>query len=407
MPKLSPNSVTLLDGAVVLSRRNGSARWQARFKNGNRWIRATTKEKNLNDAKRSAREIYLDAQYRLKHGVPAQSKRFKDVARLAVDRMEKAIAVGEGRRVYRDYIQAIDNYLIPFFGKHHADHVTYPMLQQFAAWRNKKLNREPKASTINTHNSALNRIFDEALMHGYIAKTQIPILINKGRDAERRPDFTLDEYRTLYRALRKWVHEGRKGKSRDMRELLRDYVLILANTGIRHGTEAQNVRWKHISTFEHNGRSYVAMWVKGKTKERELIARHSCLIYLKRIQQRCPDIARMTFDKLLQSKLDKHVFRLTDGTRTENLNQTFRAFMKESGLLTDPRTNQNRTLYSLRHMYATFQIVYGGTDLHLLARQMGTSITMLEHHYSHLIPRLRADKLAGRVHSLLPQRRSS
>ena len=29
-------------------------------------------------------------------------------------------------------------------------------------------------------------------------------------------------------------------------------------------------------------------------------------------------------------------------------------------------------------MYATFQIVYGGTDLHLLARQMGTSIAMLE-----------------------------
>ena len=43
-------------------------------------------------------------------------------------------------------------------------------------------------------------------------------------------------------------------------------------------------------------------------------------------------------------------------------------------------------------MYPTFQIVYGGTDLHLLARQMGTSIAMLEQHYSHLIPRLRADK---------------
>lgn len=48
-------------------------------------------------------------------------------------------------------------------------------------------------------------------------------------------------------------------------------------------------------------------------------------------------------------------------------------------------------------MYATFQIVHGGTDLHLLARQMGTSIAMLEQHYSHLIPRMRADKLAGRM----------
>jgi integrase len=397
MPKLSPDSLTLLDGAIVLSRRNGSARWQARFKNGSRWIRVTTKVRDLKEAKKAARELYVDAQYRLKLGVPAQSKRFKNVAILAIDRMEKAIAAGEGRRVYRDYIQATDNYLIPFFGNHHVDHMTYPLLQEFAAWRNKKMGREPKASTINTHNSALNRIFDEALMHGYIAKTQIPVLINKGRDALRRPDFMLDEYRQLYRALRKWVHEGRAGKSRDMRELLRDYILILANTGMRHGTEAQNLRWKHISTFEENGRSYVAMWVKGKTKPRELIARHSCLIYLKRIQQRCRDIADVTFDELLRSKSEKHVFRLPDGTRTNNLNQTFRVFMRDSRLLKDSRTDQNRTLYSLRHMYATFQIVYGGTDLHLLARQMGTSIAMIEQHYSHLIPRLRADKLAGRV----------
>jgi integrase len=333
----------------------------------------------------------------VKHGIPAQSKRFKDVARLAVDRMEKAISSGEGRRVYRDYIQAIDNYLVPFFGQHHVDHISYPLIQAFAAWRAEKMHKEPKSSTINTYNSALNRIFDEALMRGYVAKTQIPILENRGRDGQRRPDFTLDEYRKLYRSLRKWVHEGRAGKSRDMRELLRDYVLILANTGMRHGTEAQNLKWKHISAFEQDGRSYVAMWVKGKTKGRELIARHSCLIYLKRLHERCRDISQMTFDELLRSQSEKHVFRLTDGTVTRSLNQTFRAFMRDSGLLKDIRTEQNRTLYSLRHMYATFQIVYGGTDLHLLARQMGTSIAMLEQHYSHLIPRLRADKLAGRV----------
>ena len=397
MPQLSPRSITLLDGAIVLSRRDGSAKWQARFKNGSRWIRVTTKTKDLDEAKEAARELYMDARYRVKHGIPAQSKRFKDVAKLAVDRMEKAISAGEGKRVYRDYIQAIDNYLVPFFGQHHVDRITYPLIQQFAAWRIEKMRKEPKSSTLNTHNSALNRVFDEALMRGYVAKTQIPILENKGRDAQRRPDFTLDEYRKLYRALRKWVHEGRAGKSREMRELLRDYVLILANTGMRHGTEAQNLRWKHISTFDQNGRSYVAMWVKGKTKPRELIARHSCLTYLKRIHQRCRDISQMTFDELLRSQSEKHVFRLPGGTVTKNLNQTFRAFMRDSGLLKDVKTEQNRTLYSLRHMYATFQIVYGENDLHLLARQMGTSIAMLEQHYSHLIPRQRADRLAGRV----------
>jgi site-specific recombinase XerD len=334
---------------------------------------------------------------RVKHGIPAQSKRFTDVARLAVDGMQKAISAGEGKSVYRDYIQAIDNYLIPFFGQHHVDRITYQLLQQFEAWRIDTMGKQPKASTINTHNSALSRIFDEALMRGYIAKTQIPILQNKGRDAQRRPDFTLDEYRTLYRALRKWIHEGRAGKSRDMRKLLHDYILILANTGMRHGTEAYNLKWKDISTFEQNGRLYVAMWVKGKTKERELIARHSCLIYLRRIHQRCHDILRMSFRELLDSQLDQHVFRLPDGTSTKCLNQTFRSFMHYSGLLKDVRTGQDRTLYSFRHMYATFEIVRG-IDLHVLARQMGTSIAMLEQHYSHLIPRMVADKLAGEIH---------
>jgi integrase-like protein len=159
--------------------------------------------------------------------------------------MEKAVAAGQGKRVYRDYIQAIDNYLIPFFGRHHVDRITYPLIQEFEAWRIDKMGRQPKASTINNHNSALSRIFDEALMRGYIAKTQIPVLSNKGQDAQRRPDFTIDEYRKMTRALPGWIRKGRAGKSRDMRELLRDYILILANTGMRHGTETGTTPGNH------------------------------------------------------------------------------------------------------------------------------------------------------------------
>jgi hypothetical protein len=35
-------------------------------------------------------------------------------------------------------------------------------------------------------------------------------------------------------------------------------------------------------------------------------------------------------------------------------------------------------------------------DIHTLAIQMGTSIAMLERHYSHLTPRLRKDMLTGK-----------
>ena len=68
--------------------------------------------------------------------------------------------------------------------------------------------------------------------------------------------------------------------------------------------------------------------------------------------------------------------------------------MKASGLLKDTATGQNRTLYSLRHTYATLELTENRTDLHTLAKQMGTSVGMIEKHYSKLTATMAADRLA-------------
>ena len=94
------------------------------------------------------------------------------------------------------------------------------------------------------------------------------------------------------------------------------------------------------------------------------------------------------------------MFRLRDGTVTNALHQTFRNFLKENELLICPRTGQARTLYSLRHTYATFALLKDGMDIHTLAIQMGTSIQMIERHYSHLTPRLKKDMLTGKRYEL-------
>ena len=39
-------------------------------------------------------------------------------------------------------------------------------------------------------------------------------------------------------------------------------------------------------------------------------------------------------------------------------------------------------------------------DIHALAVQMGTSIGMIERHYSHLTPRLKKDMLTGKRYEL-------
>jgi hypothetical protein len=57
MAQLSVNSVQILDGAVTLTKRDNSAAWQARYKIGSKWIRTTTKQKELARATKTAQDI--------------------------------------------------------------------------------------------------------------------------------------------------------------------------------------------------------------------------------------------------------------------------------------------------------------------------------------------------------------
>lgn len=70
--------------------------------------------------------------------------------------------------------------------------------------------------------------------------------------------------------------------------------------------------------------------------------------------------------------------------------------MEHTKLGTCPLTGKERTLYSFRHTYATFALLNDGMSMHLLATQMGTSIAMIERHYSHLTPGLQKELLTGK-----------
>ncbi len=415
MPQLSQNSVAIRDGKIVLTQREHSSAWQARFRVGGKWLRVTTKQTELEKAKDAAYKLFERAQILHEEGVPVVSKRFSQVAAIAKQKMQDALDGGEGKSVYKDYIIAINNYLDPFFGKYNITSIDYALMLEFAAWRKEQLGHEAKASTISTHNSALNRIFDAAMERGYMTKSQVPELKNKGAKSERRADFTIEEYNRLTRFMPHWIKRGKDGKSRWMRELLRDYVLILANTGMRHGTESYGLKWKHISFFEEKFRKsetgidgkpeyvkrrFLLMNVSGKTGQRELVARHSVVKYLQRIQQRTDDIKDMDFEEMIKKGVDKEVFRLPDGSMSKSLAQTFEILLKDADLLIDRRTEQARTLYSLRHTYATIAVTKAKVDIHTLAKQMGTSVVMIEKHYSHLTPRMRAHDLAGFNHLL-------
>jgi integrase len=191
--------------------------------------------------------------------------------------------------------------------------------------------------------------------------------------------------------MQDWERFGRNQRSNHMRRLCRVYVEFLLGTGIRQGTESMPIRWKSLQWHWIGEQRYLRIWVSGKTGPRYLIARHFVIEALERLiaWQKLP---YKNLEAVIEAKLDRKVFVFPEGDPPHSLDDVFERLMVESNLLKDA-TGKNRTLYSLRHTYATFALAEG-IDIHTLARQMGTSTLMIEKHYSKLTPMMAAAKLA-------------
>ena len=380
-----------------LDKRAGSENWYARLTlpNGKRLIKST-KTLDLETAREAALRLYYETDARIQNKLPATTRKFADVARHAINRMQSEIREGVGKQAYRDYVQALNKWLIPYFGKTDIAKIDLAAVTRFDAWRTAQSGRVPAQSTINNHNSALNRVLDEAELNGWTVKSLRPTLLNKGVKTQSRGNFSVEEYRTIYIALRSFHKQTPNEKSAATRETLRNYVLFLANTGIRHGTEALGLRWRNIEWYLREGERYLAINVDGKTNKRTAIARDSVVDFLWRQAQLNSRITAGDFDGLISSKSDEPVFvtRLGAVVTVHNLNRAFNALLDELDLKTgaDGRT---RTLYSWRHFYAT-QDLERGVSTHALSRQLGNSTEMIDRHYSKYSPLLNAELHSGR-----------
>ena len=380
-----------------LDKRAGSDNWYARLTlpSGKRLIK-TTKTDDLEAAKEVVLRLYYEVDARIQNKLPATSRKFKDVARHAIHRMEAELAQGVGKQAYRDYIQVLNKWLIPYFGGTDIAKLDLAAVTAFDARRTEQNGKVPAQSTINNHNAALNRVLDEAELNGWIVKSLRPTLLNKGVKTESRVSFTVEEYRTIYTALRGYHKQTSNEKSAATRETLRNYVLFLANTGVRHGTEALGLCWRNIEWYERDGERYLAINVDGKTNKRTAIARDRVVDFLWRQAQLNSRISVADFDALIAAKLDEPVFTTRFGSvaTVPNLNRAFNALLDELDLKTgaDGRT---RTLYSWRHFYAT-QDLERGVSTHALSRQLGNSTEMIDRHYSKYSPLLNAEVHSGR-----------
>ncbi len=380
-------------GKATLYMRSSTKHWQVRFKLANgKWHSQSTCTEDKDEAITNAEYIYQTVQIKTEAGLTPITKTFKQIAIDELANMAQAMANGVGKRSYRDYIFATNKYLIPFFGNYTVESITTELVSDFEGWRIAVMGRVPMQSTKRNHSSAYIRIINLAKERGVISSTRIvPMLDSKGEKSRARPAFTDEELEVLIAYVPSWIETSYTARTRQMRILCGMYIEFLVNTGIRHGTEALPLRWKHLQWHWIGDKKYLRIWVSGKTGPRYLIAKNEVLAVLERLMQ-WQELAYATLDALIEAKLDKLIFRLTTGEPMSNMENIFRSLMKHSGLMYD-RGGQRRTLYSLRHTYAT-KALAKGVDIHTLARQMGTSVLMIEKHYSKITPMLSAEKLA-------------
>ena len=390
---IAEEPIKLLDGLLTLYKRTNSHQWQCRFKLASgTWHSASTGSDQIAEATTQAIAIYETVKVKIASDLAIKSKTFRQLALQELAMAARVVQANPNKRTHVDYIHIYTKYLIPFFGNYQINDITQELVDDYVAWRISKMGKNPKTYTQRRHAGLYKRVIERARAQGLIHQHRtIPLLEVAADRAEIRPAFNQQEVSYLLEYMRDWERFGRNQRSNHMRRLCRVYVEFLLGTGIRQGTESMPICWRSLQWHWIGEKRYLRVWVSGKTGPRYLIARHFVIDSLERLIK-WQALPYANLEAVIEAKLDRKVFVFPEGDAPHSLDSVFERLMVESGLFKDA-TGKNRTLYSLRHTYATFALAEG-IDIHTLARQMGTSTLMIEKHYSKLTPMMAAAKLA-------------
>jgi len=251
----------ILGGLVQLYKRENSKHWQCSATVARRQYRASTKEEELPQAKQFAEDWYLTLRGKARAGLlKKKEKTFEEAA----DQFEKEYEViTEGQRSPRwteGHKARLRIHLRPFFGKLGLSEVTPGKVQEYRVHRmtvnpdahppESKSNRKPKItpparSTLHDEIVTLRLVLKTAIRHGWLS--HLPDLSPPYRTQGKivhRPWFSPDEYVQLYKATRAHA-ESASPRFQWNAEQVHDYVLFMANTGLRPD-EAKNLQHRDV-----------------------------------------------------------------------------------------------------------------------------------------------------------------
>jgi len=398
MGKFEINQVDVKnDGRIILYQRprpDGSVipTWQMRISvpNSTGYHRASTGEKEQSEAIRKATNTYEELYMKVMTGGSFRSKSFEEVYESWKVDLPKMVTKRHPTYV-KERLSLVRNYPLRFFGDQKVEEIEKSSFNEYWIWRRQNSVRtnpatgkstpySPSNNSLRKEAVALKLMFTYSVDKGWmksIPNLNIPSL---DRDA-RRATFTLNEWRLLTRRMREWTEQTQTGGTvgRD-RYVTQQYVLILANCGARIG-ELRYLRWNELRTkVNEDGSKTLIANVFGKTSEREIVFLEGSEVWVKHLY----DLRKKELGDHPPS--DGYVVCHKDGKPIGSLKKGFDSLLDYCDLTNDS-LGRKRTLYSLRHFYAT-QRLSKDVSPFLLAKQMGTSVEMLERFYGQVVTSL-------------------
>ena len=387
-------SKTFRDGLIYLYKRADFKKptWLCRVKvpNGSGYVNRSTGTGDEHQAFKFADDLYNQLLVKSLTGQAPPSKLMGPAIKSYIERLES-----QPKQLSVHYKVLLLKRIKPFLERKSFDDVSTSLLSKLVDEQNAMSKKGRLApNTIKRTYSDLKHFLQWCMDEGYLS--ELPRFPKVNGVASSRPHFDAKDWAKLTRQLREFVKVENRAIRRD-RSMLRDYILILSNTGIRVG-EARTLKWRDVT--EIGGGSGVpgniVLTVSGKTGKREVVARSADVEkYFKRIHDL--RIEELSDEGNRTPKLNPQslVFCHKDGSPVGSFKKSFLALLQKAKVDKDSYGDM-RTLYSLRHTYATF-CLQNGVQVYTLAKNMGTSVAMIEQYYGHTTNIQSANELTKRV----------
>ena len=413
-----------LHPGLIIFRRGGVKHhnWYCRIKipKEDRYKTISLKTADIDEAKKKATRHSYDIETRIQHQVPVFEKTFAEVANEYHD-FQKLLALAKDITMSRWKIVGsyIRLHLLPFMSNTQITQVGDKEWKTYPLWRKNeggnvivkkgKKGAQDEKTIVAAKDGAIRQemmtfraIMNFAADKQYIRERQVP-RGNLPSGKARREEFTPQEYKQLHTFGRKWIKGAKRESEASVwyRTMAYNFMLVMTNTGMRP-PEARNLRWRDFDVRkDKHGRQFVLLNVRGKGKYRELVAANSVATRFETIRELAlnrPFKDDTQNDDGLSSNErktispDDFVFINANGASSGSLyGSLITDLLKKSNLLFSS-SGSRRSTYCFRHTYATFRLIEG-VDVIFLAKQMGTSVKMIEDHYAHITPSKNAERI--------------